>query len=60
MRRKITAMNKDHCQKLLTYCDNNKLYIYQEWPEWQMFLAEVPDDKVETLRELDAAVNDDE
>ena len=60
MRRKITGMSINHYRKLLTYCVNQDFHIYQEWDDWLIFSAEVPDDRVETLREMDAAVNDDE
>jgi len=59
MRRKITAMNGDHYQKLLSYCANSNLHIYKEWIARLMFSAEVPDNLVSVLNKLDAAVNDD-
>lgn len=60
MRRKITCLSKAHYQELRQYCVNNNLPVDQEWSERRMFAAEVPDEMVESLREMGAAVNDDE
>lgn len=58
MRRKISAYSQDHYHQLRQYCVIHNLHIYGENKEWLMITAEVPDDQVEPLRALDAAVND--